>query len=55
MAKRVKIVRGVLKGTTGKVVYTNDKDRYGSGKSYRIQTDDGEIISPVDANDVKPA
>lgn len=49
--KRVEITKGVLKGTKGEVVHTSDKDRY--GKSYRIKTDDGEIISPVDVNDVK--
>lgn len=49
--KRVKITRGVLKGREGTVVKTNDKDRY--GKSYVLKTDDGEIISPVDARDTK--
>lgn len=51
MGKKVKITKGVLKGKTGEIVHTNDKDRY--GKSYVLKTDDGEIISPVAATDVK--
>lgn len=49
--KRAEIIKGVLKGTKGEIVNTNDKDRY--GKSHTLKSDDGEIISPVGADEIK--
>lgn len=51
MGQKKQITKGVLKGKIGKIVATNDKDRY--GKSHTLQTDDGEIITPVRPDEMK--
>lgn len=48
--RKVEITKGVLKGKRGKIVDTDDT-RYGT--SHKIQTDDGEIITPVRPDEMR--